>query len=1083
MRRVGLGVLLIAIAIIPVYASGDSKTVRDEEPSAGDADRRLGRPVPPSARTEEMEKGEYLRLRDEHIARLRGWEPGKPFDPTARIRAIQQMEKQEALHNAIGASKLGIIPLAFPSWVNLGPNPLPNGQTTPVNPVSGRVTAIDIDPTDPNKVYAGAAQGGVYRSLDGGATWTSIFDSAQTLAIGALTLDAANGRLYVGTGEANNASDSYSGVGLYRIDNVNTNPILVGPINPVRNYTDQNSGAQSVPAFNGAAIGRILIVPNDPTKLFVATNGYGAIGIGSDYAYQSNTPPHGITGLYRLDGVTGAPASVTITKIAVSATGGCFDIPCTGSRNIDDMVFDPGDTSGNTLIVWQNGNSVTGDGGVWRSIDAMGTTPAFTHTFVTTAGAIKNGRGALAIYKEGANAAVVYVASGEPASGTSCITGNGALRLSTDGGVTFGSTKLAGGGGFCGGQCTYNIGFAVNPGPTTALTDDIVYLGGIDAASTTVCSLLAAKSTNGAATFVESNGGVHADVHVIKIAPSNPNILYRGDDGGIFKSTNAGVDWTSLNNTTFIATQYQSIAVHPTDQNFSIGGTQDNGTHALLGNLTWNLIDYGDGGFALIDQNALDTTTLTMYHTYYNLPNDQIGFASVDTYAAASSANWPFFGCSTNVAANGIICTATAVAFYAPMALGPGSPNTVYFGSDRLYRSINKGVNNTVFSQAPLVSGVAISDIAISPQDDTYRIVGLANGALFYTVTGSLTLTVLDPTGTGSVVPDKYVARIVFDPFDKHTAYIAVGGYMGDTTSVHSHVWKVTGLATTPVLTAINGSGMTGLPDVPVNAFAIDPMKTTRLFAGTDIGVYDSEDGGATWSPFGLGLPRVAVFDMAVQNGKRVVRIATHGRGMWEMGLPPITQVIVNPPSNVTAVATSASSVNVSWSPAGTSMSYQVWRSNNNGAYAQVPGSPTTSTSFVDSVSPDTTYLYKIKSVDGSANVSPFSDMDFASTVIFPDDPIVAGSTPVKVVHLTRLRTAVNAMQLSAGVMVTNFTDPTVDNTLPIRHIHVEELRTALNAARAGLGVRQLLFTNPTLQTGVSLVKAIDFQEIRDGVK
>ncbi len=106
---------------------------------------------------------------------------------------------------------------------------------------------------------------------------------------------------------------------------------------------------------------------------------------------------------------------------------------------------------------------------------------------------------------------------------------------------------------------------------------------------------------------------------MIRIAPSDPNILYRGDDGGIFKSTDAGTDWTSLNNTTFRATQFQSIALHPTDPNFSIGGTQDNGTNNLLGTLTWNRIDYGDGGYALIDQNATDTTNVVMYHTFYNL--------------------------------------------------------------------------------------------------------------------------------------------------------------------------------------------------------------------------------------------------------------------------------------------------------------------------------------------------------------------------------------------------------------------------------------------------------------------------------
>ncbi len=160
-------------------------------------------------------------------------------------------------------------------------------------------------------------------------------------------------------------------------------------------------------------------------------------------------------------------------------------------------------------------------------------------------------------------------------------------------------------------------------------------------------------------------------------------------------------------------------------------------------------------------------------------------------------------------------------------------------------------------------------------------------------------------------------------------------------------------------------------------------------------------------------------------------------------------------------------------------MSYQVLRSSNNAAYATV-GSPTTGTSFVDSVSPDTTYLYKVQSIDGSANMSPLSDMDFATTVIFDDDPIVVGSTIVRASHLTQLRAGVNAMEAAAGIVPqTSFTDPTVNNSLTIKAVHISQLRTALNAARSVLGVSQLLFAHPSL----SVVSAIDFQELRDGVK
>jgi len=96
--------------------------------------------------------------------------------------------------------------------------------------VSGRISVIEIDPTDPNKVCVGAAQGGVYRSLDGGTTWTAIFRRRATLAMGTLNLDPINGWLWVGMGEANWSSESFAGAGLSRIENDNTTANLVGPI-------------------------------------------------------------------------------------------------------------------------------------------------------------------------------------------------------------------------------------------------------------------------------------------------------------------------------------------------------------------------------------------------------------------------------------------------------------------------------------------------------------------------------------------------------------------------------------------------------------------------------------------------------------------------------------------------------------------------------------------------------------------------------------------------------------------------------------------------------------------------------------
>jgi len=173
---------------------------------------------------------------------------------------------------------------------------------------------------------------------------------------------------------------------------------------------------------------------------------------------------------------------------------------------------------------------------------------------------------------------------------------------------------------------------------------------------------------------------------------------------------------------------------------------------------------------------------------------------------------------------------------------GPGSPNSIYFGTDRLHRWTEPGVNHTIVSQAPIASDsqgspIPISAIGISPQSDGVRIVGLDNGQVWATASGSSTLA--NVTGT---IPAKYIARTVIDPNNTNTAYVTLSGYFGNSTS---HIYKTTNLnIAIPTWTGLDGGQ---IPDVPVNAFVIDPQNSNTLYAGTDIGVYRSVDGGATW--------------------------------------------------------------------------------------------------------------------------------------------------------------------------------------------------------------------------------------------
>jgi hypothetical protein len=146
--------------------------------------------------------------------------------PTLRSPVQQQQQEEEPLIELFAAG---------PQWQPLGPSPIPNGQTfgpTEV-PVSGRVSAIAVDPHDPNLVYVGGAQGGVYRSLDGGQNWTQLLVGAKNFAIGCITVDPVDPNIiFIGTGEGNLSADSYFGVGVYVVRNAKSStPKLEGPFN------------------------------------------------------------------------------------------------------------------------------------------------------------------------------------------------------------------------------------------------------------------------------------------------------------------------------------------------------------------------------------------------------------------------------------------------------------------------------------------------------------------------------------------------------------------------------------------------------------------------------------------------------------------------------------------------------------------------------------------------------------------------------------------------------------------------------------------------------------------------------------
>jgi len=792
----------------------------------------------------------------------------RPFKPRALETAPAQVEAgvqgpnegPETISPTTGPA-IPSTPSSGPSWSAIGPAPIPNGQTEPADangisltqaPVSGRLTAVAIDPADPNTVYAGAAQGGVYQSRDGGLTWTALTDSAMTLAVGSLKLDPTDGTgntLLVGSGEANFSGDSFAGLGVYKLTGLKSgNPVLSGP------FGSAQFAKRSIPG--------LAIDPNNGNNVYVGS-ATGIQGIGG--VAFAGAPPRGL--FQSTDG------GQTYTKLTIPGLPADF--------RVTSIVYEPG--SSNNLFFGVADAAAQGIGGVYFTTNASAASPTFTKILATNVADFAPVK--LAIDKVGTTVTVVAV-TGETADKK----GNQGKAYK----ASYGSNKktpvfneMPAARGFADGQGFYNLDVAIDP--TNASN---IYVVGTLGGTFLI-------SRNGGGSFRASQNTLHVDSHFVGVAMSNPSVIYTGNDGGVWRSGDAGGHWISRNVPTFSATQFESIALHPIDANFGSGGTQDNGTNFFMPNRTWTRVDFGDGGYTEIDQNATGTENVTMYHTYFNQTGNLIGFARITKTSCATERQWSFRGAYTPPIDPTVHCDGSQdvfngislsdpVNFYAPMALGPGDPNTVYFGTNKLYRSDNRGDTMPVVSQAfPSI----VSAIGVSKANDNIRIVGLNNGQptspttntqqVFATITGGNPLT--DVTAAG--MPNRYISRTVIDPNNANTAYVTFNG--NGSGVARKHVWKTTNLNNTGTgtvtWTAIDG---TGIPDVSVNAFVVDPANSTHLYVGTDRGVFNSTDSGTTWNLYGTGLPDVAVFDLAISSDGHL-RAATHGRGWFEIVKAP----------------------------------------------------------------------------------------------------------------------------------------------------------------------------------------------------
>jgi len=690
-----------------------------------------------------------------------------------QARALKAMSKQDALRQ----------------WEPMGPTN-----------VGGRITDIAVDPTNANIVYAGAAEGGVLRSLDGGQTWQTLFDDQPSLSIGALAIDPSDPNvIYAGTGEVNpgGGSVAYGGAGLFR-------------------STDQGMTWASLGLENSGAIGRIRIDPTDPNRIFVAVLGQ---------LWETNEE----RGVYR---TTNGGVSWERVLYIDNMTG-CVD-----------LILRPDDPNVLLAAMWERirqptyydyggpGCAVyrtTNGGSNWSLVGGGLPAPSASGGRIGLSLCVAQPDFMHAIYADN----IGYFDG---------------LYRSTDGGLSWSRTSDA-----ALSDVFASYGWWFGNVRTHPVNPNIIY----------VLGLPFWRSTNGGASYQDASDDMHVDHHGLDFSSGALPVLYNGNDGGVYRSSNDGTVWTKLPNLPI--TQIYRFTRDASNPNALYCGTQDNGTHrTLTGALDdWEHIFGGDGFQPLVHPEAANR--IWAQYQYGSL-----------YYSSNGGSGW-------NYALNGV-SGSDRNNWNSPLVQDPTDPDTRFFGTQRVYRS-SGNTSWTVISpdltggpyggNSGQVDGT-LTTLAVSPLDGDVIWSGSDDGYVNVTQNGGSSWTYV-----AADLPERWITSVRCDPQDRETAYVTLSGFRW--AEPLPHVFRTTDLGA-------SWADITGnLPEAPVNEILVDPAATGLFYVATDVGVYETIDGGLTWSALGTGFPNVVVTSLAMDESARILYAGTYGRSFFSIALgePP----------------------------------------------------------------------------------------------------------------------------------------------------------------------------------------------------
>jgi photosystem II stability/assembly factor-like uncharacterized protein len=690
-------------------------------------------------------------------------------------------------------------------WVNIGPAPIQSSAAYffGKGPVTGRVADVAVDPSDSNHWLIGAAFGGVWETKDAGITWVSRTDDQETLAMGAIAFTPSDPKtVYAGTGEA----VWFVGAGLLKSrDGGMTWEML----------TDK---------FAGTSFSDIKVNPIAPNNLIVAT-----------------------TWANSLCSMCGRPSSGPESGIYTSDDGGnSWSLRLEGPAT--DLEVDPNDNDFNRQYAGLGSMYGHADNGVYRSTNGGSewTLIDGQSTWGQKIGGV--GRVELALAHSNPDIVYVIIQDAKDTNGND----NGILGLwRTENAwadqptweeipLPINNSPFS-----FGEQTFYDLEIIVDPENA-----DVLYAGGVELYRWT-------RGASPAWTNIRHGSqGIHVDHHTMAWAG---NKLIVGNDGGVYSTTDGGDTWAN-HNTNLSITQFYYGSVHPTDPNFAIGGSQDNGSEIRTNTDAWKRIYGGDGADNAISSSNPDThwaLSTQFLHIRRTTDGENIHWAA----NGINETNPPFIGRFEK-------CPADDNVFIA-------AGETTIWKTDNFFGfSDPEWFDN---NSPPIIPkpgiGAGFSALAFAASDtscETY-VVGTTTIQIYRTTDGGQSwISIIDPNTISCCIEE-----LAFHPDDPNILYVAAAPHLN---------WVV--LKTTNALDPSPTWFDVTPPEATTgpSSLLVDPLHPSNVYVGTFRGVWHSSNGGETWTHMGpeTGMPHVPVYDLEANKLGNIFAF-TFGRGAYKL--------------------------------------------------------------------------------------------------------------------------------------------------------------------------------------------------------